>query len=131
MERRERIRPALVPPPGERKFETLETAPCDIGHQLVAVAEMAIGRGRADTGGARGIGEGEARWTAFRDQLERRLDQRLFEIAVMIFAAAVAKTLHVNSYYIIIGGPTMPALALVPLWRHDRDAAFDRPIIGE
>ena len=70
------------------RLEQLEAAARHIGHQRVAVAEMAIGRRRADPGRARRVGEGEARRPFSRDQLERGADQRLAQIAVVIAAPA-------------------------------------------
>jgi hypothetical protein len=60
----------------------------DAGEQIVAIAKMPVGRGGADAGGSRGIGESEARRALFGDQPKRRLQQRLFQIAVMIAALA-------------------------------------------
>ena len=51
---------------------------------------MSVGRGGADTGRPRGIGEGESRRAFFGDQAERRLQQRLLQIAVMIAALGAA-----------------------------------------
>ena len=51
---------------------------------------MAVGRGRADAGLARGLGEGEARRTLLGNQLERGADQRLAQVAVMIAAPPAA-----------------------------------------
>jgi len=64
----------------------LEPAARDIGYQRVAVAEVAIGGGRADPGPARGVGKGKPSRALFRDQVERGLDQRLAQIAMMIAA---------------------------------------------
>ena len=68
----------------------LEAALGDVGHQGVAVAEMAVGRGRADAGLARGLGEGEARRALLGNQVEGGVDQRLAQVAVMIAAAPAA-----------------------------------------
>ena len=59
LERGEGIRAAVVPGAVEMRREQFETAARDIGDQRVAVAEMAIGCGRADPGRARRIGEGK------------------------------------------------------------------------
>ena len=97
------IGPAVVPGARQRRFELLEAAPRDIGQQLVAVAEMAVGRRRADAGPARGLGEGEARRALLGDQFQRRADQRLLEIAVVVAArtrrAAVFGPAHVKSLH--------------------------------
>ena len=53
-------------------------------------------------GHPRGIGKGEAGRAFFRDQPERRLQQRLFQIAVMIAALGAALFLapaHVKGFY--------------------------------
>ena len=65
-------------------LEQLETAPRDIGDQRVAVAKMPVGRRRADPGRARRVGKGEPGWAFLRDQVERGVDQRLAQIAVVI-----------------------------------------------
>src|SRR5205807_2981891 len=89
----------------------LEAAQGDIGDQRVAVAEMAVGRSRADPGPARRLGKGKAGRPLARDQIERRLDQRLAQIAVVI-AAALPRSLfrppHVNDYNIatVVAGST-------------------------
>ena len=72
------------------RLEKLEAAPRHIGHQLVAVAEMAIGCRRADAGRTRRFGESEARGPLFGDERESGADQRLAEIAVVIAAPARA-----------------------------------------
>ena len=51
---------------------------------------MAVGRGRADAGLARGLGEGEARRALLGNQVECGLDQRLAQVAVMIAAPPAA-----------------------------------------
>ena len=64
-----------------------------LGQQFVAVAKMPVGRRRADAGHARGIGEGEPGRALLRDQVERRLQQRLLQIAVVIAALGAALVL--------------------------------------
>src|SRR5439155_14884091 len=81
---------AIVPGLRQQCLELLETALGDARQQLVAVAKMAIGRGGADAGHARGIGEGEPGRALLRDQVERCLQQRLLQIAVMIAALGAA-----------------------------------------
>ena len=49
---------------------------------------MPVGRGRADTGPARGFGEGETGGAFLGDKLERGADQRFLQIAVVIAARA-------------------------------------------
>ena len=90
VQRNERIGAAFVPSPRQRRLELLEAAQRHTRHQLVTVAEMPIGRRRADAGKARGLGEGEARRALLGDQLQRGADQRLAQIAVMIAARLVA-----------------------------------------
>ncbi len=102
-ERRHRIRQALAPGMLQPRLEALEAALGHIGHELVAVAEMPVGRGLADTRRARRLGEGEAQRPLRRDQLERRRDQRFAEIAVVIVPApraAPVSPAHVRSSYI-------------------------------
>lgn len=67
----------------------LEAAAGDIGDQRIAVAKMPIRRGRTDPGRARRIGKGEPARTFLGDQVERGLDQRLAQIAVVIAATPV------------------------------------------
>ena len=86
----ERARPALVPGGGQALLEVLEAALGDVGHQRVAVAEMAVGRGRADAGLARGLGEGEPRRSLLGNEIQRRADQRLAQVAVMVAAPPAA-----------------------------------------
>ena len=81
---------AVVPGLRQQRLELLEAALRDPGQQFVAVAEMPVGRGGADAGHARGIGEGEAGRALLGDQVERCLQQRLFQIAVMIAALGAA-----------------------------------------
>src|ERR1700722_19442902 len=95
--------------PGARQggLELLEAAQRHTRHQLVAVAEMPIGRRRADPGKAGGFGESEAGCPLGRDQLERCADQRLAQVAVMItarrigLAGLVFPPTHVKSPYIM------------------------------
>ena len=63
---------------------------------------MPVGRGGADAGHPRGVGEGEAGRALFGDQAKRRLQQRLFQIAVVVAALAAALVLspaHVKGFY--------------------------------
>src|ERR1700676_2861072 len=62
---------------------------------------MPVRRRRADPGRTRGVGEGKPRRALFRDQPERCLQQRLFQIAVMITAlgAAFLAPAHVKGFY--------------------------------
>jgi len=65
---------------------------------------MPIRRGGADAGHARGIGKGKSGRALLRDQIERRLQQRLFQIAVVIAALGAGLILvlapaHVKAIY--------------------------------
>src|SRR5205814_10701947 len=74
----------------------------DRGQQFLAITEMPVRRRRADAGHPRGIGEGETGRTLFGDQAECRLQQRLFQIAVMVAALGAARFLapaHVKGFY--------------------------------
>src|SRR6185437_2734782 len=72
--------------------------------QILGVAEMTVGRGRTDTGEPRGLGDGEAGGPLLGNQMERRIEQRLAQIAVMVTAplivAAWSRPAHVNVFYI-------------------------------
>lgn len=56
----------------------------DLGEESVAITEMAIGRGGADARETRGLGQAEAESTMLFDELARRLEQNLLEVAMMI-----------------------------------------------
>jgi len=63
---------------------------------------VAIGCGGADTGHPRGIGKSKSGRALLRDQVERRLQQRLLQIAVVIAALGAAPFLapaHVKGFY--------------------------------
>src|SRR5262245_34018580 len=97
IERGQRARAAVVPGGGEALSETLEALACHVRHQGIAVAEMAIGRRRADAGLPGCLGEGEAGGTLLRNEVEGGADQRLTQVAVMIAAppaAAVSGPAH-------------------------------------
>ena len=102
MQRLQGRRVAAVPGRVEIGGEALEAKARDLAHQLLAVAEVPVGRGRADTGQARGLGDGEAGWPLLADQAQRRLDQRFAQVSVMISAASRAAWLkaHVMKVYI-------------------------------
>jgi hypothetical protein len=67
----------------------------DVSHQFVAVAKVAIGRRRADSGLARGFGECGSGRPLGRDQFQRRADQRLAQVAVVISARFVPPAIFV------------------------------------
>ena len=98
----ERLRLAAIPGALQMRLEQFEPAPRDIGDQRLAVAEMAVGRCRADPGRARCVGKGEPGRPFLRDKAERGVDQRLAQIAVVI-AAPRARVLsapsHVRAFY--------------------------------
>ena len=102
LERGDGVRTPVIPGLRQQRLELLEAALGDAGKQFVAVAKMPVRRGRADAGHARGIGKGEAGRAFFGNQPERRLQQRLFQIAVMIAALGAALFLaptHVKGFY--------------------------------
>ena len=97
-----RVRAAVVPGLRQQRLELLEAALGDRGQQFIAIAEMPVGRGGADAGHPRGVGKGETGRAFFGDQAKRRLQQRLFQIAVVVAALAAALFLapaHVKGFY--------------------------------
>ena len=64
---------------------------------------MPVGRSRADAGDARGVGKGEAGRAFLGDQIKGCLQQRLFQIAMMIAAFGAAlfffAPAHVKGFY--------------------------------
>ena len=64
---------------------------------------MPVGRSRADAGDARGISKGETGRAFLGDQIKGRLQQRLFQIAMMIAAFGAAlfffAPAHVKGFY--------------------------------
>src|SRR5262249_32647922 len=98
-------------------------APGNIGKQLIAIAEMAIGRGRADPRPTGCFGKGKARRAALGDQIERRPDQGLLEVSMVIatraFTVLFAPT-HVKGSYISPGAPSRFPERKSPPWRRQR-----------
>ena len=95
---------AVVPRLLEHNREPFEAAERDIGKELIAVTEMAVGRGRADPGPARRVGKGEAGRAVLLNEVEGGGDQRLAQIAVVVAAAPARpffRPVHVNGFYII------------------------------
>src|SRR4029453_8388655 len=90
-----------------------EAAPRHVGHELVAVAEVPVGRRRTDPGPARRLRKGEAGGPLLRDQFQRRVDQGFFQVAVVVAARARPSALpgpaHVKSVYMTRGGPSISA----------------------
>src|SRR5262245_25506627 len=82
---------------------------------------MPVGRRRTDPGPARSLREGEAGGSFLRDQFQRRVDQGLFQIAVVVAARARPSALpgpaHVKSVYMTRSGPSISVrgLALAPV----------------
>ena len=74
--------------PGFRqcRLELFETTLRDVREQLVTVAKMPVGSSRADAGDARGVGKGETGRAFLGDQIKGCLQQRLFQIAMVITA---------------------------------------------
>src|SRR5207248_3539270 len=70
IERGEWLRAALVPRPLEDNRELIESAQRDAGEKFIAVAEMAIGRGRAHPRPPCGLGKGKTRRSFLGDQLQ-------------------------------------------------------------
>src|SRR5262249_59486688 len=105
VERREWVRPAVVPGAHECGRELLEAAQCHARKQFVPVAEVAIGRGRADARPTRGLCEGEACRAFLGDQFERGAQQRFLEVAMVVAALPSPAALpivpaHVKIVYI-------------------------------
>src|ERR1700722_5163997 len=70
---------------------------------------MPVRRGRADSGPARRVGEGEPRRPFLCDQVERRVDQRFAQIAVMVaapfplrFVRGLPRPSHVKEPYMTL-----------------------------
>jgi hypothetical protein len=104
-ERGRRVGTSVVPGGRQQCLELLKTALGDAREEFVPVAEVTVRRRRADAGRARGLGEGEAGRSFLGDQVERCLQQRLFQVAVVVsaFAAAaipISAPAHVKGYYI-------------------------------
>src|SRR5277367_1254271 len=129
VQRGERVGTALVPRPRQRRLELLEAAQRHVRQQLLAVAEMPIGRRRADPGEARGLGESEAGRALLGDQFQGGADQRLAQIAVMIAARFVALAgfvlapTHVKDAYMRAGAKSM--LALPPPRRRPHNSGYE------
>src|SRR5262249_61269130 len=66
--------------------ELAEATSCYIDQQFVSVAEMSVGRRRTHSRPAGSLREGKAGRSLLRDQFQRRADQGLFQIAMVIAA---------------------------------------------
>jgi hypothetical protein len=77
---------ACVPGACKHGFELIEPAPRHVDQQFVAVAKMPVRRGRTHSRPSRSFREGKAGGPFLGNQLERRADQGLFQIAVVIAA---------------------------------------------
>jgi hypothetical protein len=99
---------AAVPGAFKRNRELIEAAPRHIDQQFVAVAKMPVGRRRTHSRPASSFREGEAGRSLLRDQFQRRADQGLFQIAMVIAAGASAMPgpAHVKSVYMTRGEPS-------------------------
>src|SRR6202008_888013 len=121
------VRVSVVPGLRQRLLELLEAALGDGGQQFVAVAEMAIGGRGTDAGHARRIGKGEARRAFLGDQVESGLEQRLFQIAVVIAALAAAALIlapaHVKGFYMSWAQRSLAAIACLAGVNHPESAA--------
>ena len=84
VERRHRIGTAVVPGLGERRLELLEAAQRDVRQEFVTVAEVPIGRRRADTGPTGGLCKRESGGAFFGNEFQRGAQQRLFQVAVVV-----------------------------------------------
>ena len=99
----QRLRAAIVPCLLKHNREPLKSAQRDAGEKFIAVAEMAIGRGRADARPPRGLGKGETRRSFLGDQFQGGAQQRFFQVAVVVTTRPTApvffRPAHVNSFY--------------------------------
>ena len=86
LEGRERRRDAVVPRKIQPRGKALEAVAGELGKERIAVAEMPVRRGGAYAGEPCRLGEAEAGRSILLDQLAGRLEQDLFQIAVMIGA---------------------------------------------
>src|SRR5262249_15144874 len=80
-----------------------EAAPRHVDQQFVTVAKMPVRRGRTHSRPSRSFRESKASRSFLGDQLQRRADQGLFQIAVVVAArtrtAALPGPAHVNGIY--------------------------------
>ncbi len=90
MEGLAQVGPALVPGGRKLLLEALEAAARDVGHQRVAIAEMAVGSGGAHARLPRGLGEGEAGRPLLGDEVEGGIHQGFPQVAVVIAAPPAA-----------------------------------------
>jgi hypothetical protein len=86
IEGREGIWTAAVPSACKRSFELSEPAPRHVDQQFIAIAKMPVGRGGTHPRPSRSLRESKAGWSLLCDQLQRRADQGLFQIAMVIAA---------------------------------------------
>src|SRR6202020_2479924 len=122
LERGNGVGAAIVPRRVQRGFEHLEAALCDARQQFVAVAKMPVGCGGTDAGRTRGIREGKTRGPLLRDQAECCLQQRLFQIAVVIAALGAARFLapaHVKDFYMSRGKRSLARLPVARMGRRE------------
>src|SRR5262249_1685525 len=82
--------------------KALESAQREVGEKFISVAEVAVGRRRADPRPARGLGKSETRRALFFDQFPSGAQQRFFQGSLGVApraAAPVFRPAHVNSFY--------------------------------
>jgi hypothetical protein len=72
---------------GEHLREAVQGAHRDRGEQCVAVGEVPVGGGDGDAEATARLGEGEAAEAALGDQVDRGIDERRREVAVVVAAA--------------------------------------------
>jgi hypothetical protein len=85
-----------------RAAKALEAVAGELGKKRIAVAKVPVGCGGADAGEPRGLGEAEAGRAVLLDQIARRLEQDLLQIAVVIGARPVPALIvgaHVRGFY--------------------------------
>src|SRR5262245_1006770 len=86
----QRVRAAFIPGRPQALAESFKALARHIRHQGIAVAEMAVGRRRADAGLPGRFGEGETGGTLLRNEVKCSADQRLAQVAVVVAATPAA-----------------------------------------
>jgi hypothetical protein len=104
---------AAVPSAFQRNPESIEAAPCYVDQQLVAVAEMPVGRRRAHSCPASSFREGEAGGSLLRDQFQRRADWSLLDChddnrgdVRLAWTSSCEESLHDSERAVDIGEPS-------------------------
>ena len=106
-QRQDRISPPLCPGTLQCRRQPFEPAARHLGNQRVAVTEMAVGGRRANTDGAGDLRHRQSGEAPVLDHVERRLHQRLPQVAVVVAARIVLG--HVGRSYITSGPLEMRA----------------------